>query len=166
MPERKRVAYLRNTAVIKFFAFLNYMTDYPLWQKSKVCIWTGRENFDPVRKMLREKYGLVDAAPSQLTTSYTVVWEPGRKLVYVDPAIKPGVWRADFRERTADAHGWPDDLISFGYWDLSNFPERIRTEDTMKPALMDAYRILKPTHVTLGFEVGEPVDLGALLGVK
>ncbi len=141
------------------------MAESPVWQHLQVCMWVDKSNFEPVRQMLREEYGLVNARDDMIKWSLI----PGRKLVYVDQETGQGVWRADFREKDKNSPYWPNDLISFGYWDFfSRIPTvsaRIREEDPMKAALIDAYQMLHPERVTLGFEIGEPVDIGKLLGV-
>ncbi len=141
------------------------ITKYPIWQKHQVCMGVDRSNFDPVRYMLKEKYGVVQARNSPLTKDLTIIWPEGRKLVYVDRETGLGIWRADFRVKAEESPYWPNDLISFGYWNLDRSPPHIREEDPMKAALIDAYQILQPQHTTLGYNIGEPVDLGALLGV-
>ena len=101
--------------------------------------------------MLREKYGLVQARDSQLTPELEIHYEEGRKLVYDDPETGQGIYRVDFRERGKNSSQWPNDLISFGYWNLDKRPPCFREKDPMKDPLIDAYRILHPEPVTLRF---------------
>ena len=139
------------------------MAGEPIWQKHSVCIWTNRSDFDPIRALLRQKYGLVEARDSKLTPDLLIHWPKGRKLVYADPETGQGIYRVDFREKTLNDPYWPNDLISFGYWSLDKLPPHFREDDPMKAALADAFNILKPEHVTLGYEIAEPVDLSSLL---
>ncbi len=142
------------------------MSQYPIWQDYLVCMWIDKTYFDPVRSMLREKHGLVNARSSPLTSEMAIIFPDGRKLVYVDRETGQGIYRVDFREKDLNSPNWPTDLISFCYWSLDKLQPRIRKEDPMKVALIDAYHIVKPTHVTLGFGIGNPVDLGDLLEVN
>ena len=114
--------------------------------------------------MLREKYGLVEARDDLIKWSLT----PGRKLVYIDGETGRGIYRVDFREKEKQLHpeDWPNDLVTFGYWDLDKEQARIREDDPMKPALADTYRMLRPAYVTLGFQIGKHVELSDLLGIE
>ena len=144
------------------------MAEKPIWQKYHVNLWVNRDSFDAVRVMLMEKYGLVQARNSRLTTDLTIVWQEGRKLVYADSETGLGIYRVDFREKTYHrlVKQWPGDLIGFGYWNLDSRPPHIREDDPMKAALIDTCNLIHPNHVTLGFEIGKPVDLESLLGIK
>ena len=73
------------------------MAEKPIWQKYHVNLWVNRDSFDAVRAMLMEKYGIVQARNSRLTTDLTIVWQEGRKLVYADSETGLGIYRVDFR---------------------------------------------------------------------
>ncbi len=118
-------------------------------------------HFDPVRAILKEKYGLVQARNSQLTQDLTIIWAVGRKLVYADSSDR-GIYCVDFRRKANNFAYWPGDLIVLKYWQKALSLD-VQTHDPMKSALEDVYALVRPATVTLGFEIGEPVDLEAML---